>query len=178
MKTIRSMLHSRPSRSPFALGIRTILALLAFWVVALGCGTFVTLVVAASTMATYFALAAVSRSLSKTRATEAGSSFSSTLRPIPTLQLMAVCFLAMLVVWHVTLYLIFELTYLATFWHTPVLGVINIARIEHAVLAAFSLTLITSYVCRAYVGERFSRRDCFDTAALLNLLFASHFTIP
>lgn len=176
MKTIRCTIRSRPTDQHFSFSIRTIFSLTFFWAFMFWKGTFVTVAVAASTMGTYFILAAISHLLAGSTKRDEESSISVTNLPAHTLPLVAVGYIVILMAWHfLVCYMWLDLEY---FWHNPVIGTLNLTRIEHAVLAAFNLLIFITYICRSFIGERFSRRHCFDTAALMNLLAATHFTIP
>lgn len=178
MKTIRRTTRSRPTHSPLAFSVLAIVSLAVLWSFLFWRSTFVTVGVAACSMATYFALAAISIPFAKSKEVAPEACNSPSIVSVTALHQVVVCYLAILALWHFALYLIFKLTYLSDFWHAPVLGAINIARIEHATLACFSILLLTSYLGRVCLGERFSWLHCLDTAVLLNLVFASHFTIP
>lgn len=172
----------RRNNGPFTFGIRILLGIVGLSAIAAWWGAFAALFAVACTAAHYVALSAASIYVARIHPVPRAAPYSDWQPTIPddcaTLRVTTTLYLVFHYVWHLLWLMVALPTGLTTIWHRPSLGPLSLAHIEHLVLAAFSLLLITSFLSRAYAGERCSRRICTETSALLTFLLATHFAIP
>ena len=176
------MRFRRRKNGPFTFGIRPLLGMVAFSAIAAWWGAFAALLALACTAAHYIALSAVWIFIARINAVPSTAPYSNWQYLTPddglTLRIATTIYLVFHYVWHLFWLMVMLPIGRATIWHTPTLGPLTLAHIEHLCLAAFSLLLITSFLSRAYAGEHCSRRICTETSTLLTFLFATHFAIP
>lgn len=172
-----------PSRinAPFSFGIQTLLGLVGVSALMMWCGAFGALIAVACTIAHYAALSGVSIFFMNSSPTPKTPRYRNWqfLKPNDgtVLRVTATTYLVFHHTWHLFWLIVMLPTGLQTTWHAPSLGPLTLSQVEHLCLAAFSLLLITSFLSRAYAGDRFSRRICIETSTLLTFLLATHFSI-
>lgn len=172
----------RPIGTPFAFGIQSLLGLVAASAFIIFCGEFYALIAIGSIAVHYAALSLT-------------SFYVANLHPVPTtppyrnwnfntgsdgttLRIAAAIYIIFHYVWHMFWLMVTLPIGYQMIWHTPSLGPLTLAHVEHLGLAAFSLLLIASYLSRSYAGVQFSRRICVETSTLLTFLLATHIAIP
>lgn len=166
----------------FSFGILTLFGLVTLSALAMWWGAFGALIAVACTAGNYAALSAASILFADPSSAPPKTRYCNWRLPPPddgaTLRVSATLYL----VFHYACHL-FWLTIMLpaghpAIWNTPSLGPLTLGHVEHLVLAAFSLLLITSFFSQAYAGVPFSRRICIETSTLLTFLLATHFAIP
>ena len=172
----------RRVHAPFSFGIQALMGLVAVSAFMMWCGAFGALIAIACIAVHYALLATASIFV-------AGSADMPESRPYCSwqfrtpddgnvLRLTVITFLVFHYVCKFFWLMVMLPTGFPIIWHTPSLGPLTLAQVDHLCLAAFSLLLVTSFLSRAYAGARFSRRVCLETSTLLTFLLASHFAVP
>jgi len=172
----------RTTDSPFWFGIRALFGLVTFSAVAMWWGAVGVLIVLAGTVIQYCILASLAMHLARTNRIDLQQPFQRwRLGPHRDGNMTWMCttlYVILLYVLHLQLMMMWLPAGYQLIWHTPIFGLLTLSQIEHLSLVAFSALLVTSFLSGVYAGDRFSRRICIETSALLTVLHATHFAIP
>ncbi len=172
----------RQADAPFSFGIRALLGLVAFFASLMWCGPFAWVLIAVACVAAHYCVLCIV-SIASVRLGGATDTprYRNWQFTTPddgaALRVIVMTYLIFHYVWHFFWVLVILPTGFPVIWHTPSLGPLTLAQVDHFCLAGFSLLLMTSFAFRAYAGSRFSRRICIVASTLLALLNASHFAV-
>jgi len=172
----------RTTDSPFSFGIRALFGVVTFSGVAMWWGAIGALIVVACTAIQYCILASLAMCLARMSKLDFQQPFQRwRLGPHSDGNMTWMCttlYLIFVYAWHLHWVMMWLPAGYPLIWHTPALGRMTLSQVEHLGLIAFSVLLVTSFLSGVYAGDRFSRRVCIETSALLTALHATHFTIP
>lgn len=171
----------RRADAPFSFGIQTLLGLVAVSAFMMWCGAFGALIAMASIAVHYAVLSAASIIISRSSGLPDSVRDCNQQFATPddgaVLRVTVTTYLVIHFVCHFFWLMAMLPIGFSVIWHTPSLGPLSLAEVDHLCLAAFSLLLFTSFLSRAYAGARYSRQICIETSTLLTFLLAFHFAV-